>query len=334
MPVNLDIDTTDLMRVERPPVTVSLPAADQPIKSPFYVGQVPSTATVNPDAVRNFHTPGIPFNRVVPPEPLALSGSSSNTVATPTVSTFQIIRPPAPTIAQALSSTPTGYTFSFYEVRLPLDSRMAISAYKVYRNSTSDISGAQAVQTYPHNPNALSTPVVVQDAQPNAVTQFYWVSAINTSGLESALTPAQSAAVTNKAGLNSNSQLASSFNNNPINTTWSPIAPTVLSNNGTTVVVAVAANTNQFAPGQVSYNSGTVNLGVFGGQVIFVDDPTFQGGAVPYSGSASMFSQAASEGRLILGKIITNNTSATTGGGTSGGTTGIAGAGGRGVIQI
>jgi hypothetical protein len=128
--------------------------------------------------------------------------------------------------------------------------------------------------------------------------------------------------------------LASTFHGLPVNTSWSPTASTVLSNNGSNSIVTVAANTNQFAPGQISYNSGSVNLGVFGSQVIFLDDPTFQGGAVPYSGSAFVQSQVTNEGRLVIGKITTSNTASSTGGGTSGGTGGLGAAGGRGVILI
>jgi hypothetical protein len=334
MAMNTGIDTTDLQRVERTLPTLALPVPDQPVKSPFYRGQFPTTAIVNPDAIKNFQTPGIPAYRIVPPQPLNLAGSSSN--ATPTTSTVAsiVLQPPAPTIAQTLSSIPTGYTFSFFEVRLPVSSNITISAYKIYRNTTSDVSSATAIQTVPHNPATLANPVVVQDAQPNATTQFYWVSAVSTAGIESSLTPAQSATVANKAGFNSNSQLASTFNGLPVNTSWSPTASTVLSNNGLGTTVTISANTNQFAPGQISYNSGSVNSGAFGPQLIFLDDPSFQGGAVPYSVSLFVQGQVTSEGRLVIGRITTSSTATSTGGGTTGGTSGTGAAGGRGLVLL
>jgi len=85
---NVDIDVTDLERVERPVPRVLPPLDSQPLKSPFYVAQVPTTAIVNPDAVRNFQNNGIPSFRFTVPTPLNLSGSGSNATPQFAVSSF------------------------------------------------------------------------------------------------------------------------------------------------------------------------------------------------------------------------------------------------------
>jgi hypothetical protein len=209
-----------------------------------------------------------------------------------------------------------------------------ISTYKVYRNTANNSSSATVIQSIPHHTGAnLGVPVAVQDSQSNGVTQFYWVSAVSTAGLESSMTPAQSSTVTNNAGFNSNSQLAGTFHNNPVNTSWSPFDSVTLSNNGSVFAITITSNTNQFAPGQIHYNSGTVSTPSFNTWVVFIDDPTFAGGAPIYNFSSQLQTLAAAEGRLLLGKITTGG-SATTGGGFTGGTTGPSAVGGRGLIQI
>lgn len=86
-----NIDTSDLVRVERPVFRFAPPLDLQPTKSPFYRGQFPITTIVNPDTVRNFNTPGIPSYRIVPPQPLNLAGSGIN--STPAVSTTTVTAP-------------------------------------------------------------------------------------------------------------------------------------------------------------------------------------------------------------------------------------------------
>jgi hypothetical protein len=328
-----DIDTTNLERVERPAPRV-LPPLDQPLKSPYYVAQVPTTAIVNPDAVRNFHAPTIPYYRITPPQPLSLAGAGSNATPTAATSSFNILQPPAPTISQSLISIPTGYQFSFFQVQLPLGSRTTISTYKVYRSTTSVNTNAQVIQTISHNPANAGVPISVQDSQSNGVTQFYWVSAVSTAGLESTMTPAQAQGVTNNAGFDVNSRLASSFHNTAVNVGCAPTSTSTLSNNGSIFDIVVAASTNLFAPGGISYNSGTIGLPSFGTWWIYADDPLFQGGAVIYQAtSLAPYGQVAAEGRLPWGKIHTALSGGSTGGGYSGGSTGTGAGGGRGYIQ-
>jgi hypothetical protein len=334
MPLNTHVDTSDLEQVERPAPRVGPPLDLQPAKSPFFQGALPTTAVVNPDAVRNFTTPGIPSYRIVPAQPLNIAGATTNTTAAATTSIAPRQPTPAPTISQNLTSIPTGYQFAFLQVRLPMGSTTTISSYKVYRSTTNDTTTATVIQSIPHHPANVGVPVVVQDAQPNGATKFYFVSAINISGIESTLTPAQSGTVINNAALNSNSQLANSFHGLPLNTSWSPGSSTTLSSNGVTSIIVVAADTPQFGPSTLSYNSGTVAPGVFGPGVIFVDDRTFSGGAAIYVYSSNVQSQAQSDGRLLWGKITTSNTSSSSGGGVSGGSGGPTSAGGRGLILL
>lgn len=132
--------------------------------------------------------------------------------------------------------------------------------------------------------------------------------------------------------LDSNNRLAGSFRSNAVNIAGTPTSATGLSNDGISTAITVAATTQQFGDGSVSYNSGSVDPGVFGGPVyIFADDPTFAGGAVTYQFSSSPQNQTAANGRVLFGSITTVNGSAKTGGGNTGGTGGKAG--GRGFVQ-
>jgi hypothetical protein len=337
MPNNTDVDTSDMMPIERPPLQSGGPPLDmQPQKSPFYRGNFPTTAIVNPDSIRNFNTPWIPQYRIVPAQPLNMAGASNNAVATVATAVITFPQPPAPAISQALVTIPTGYQFTFLQVKLPNSSNPSavISSYKVYRNTANSLGSAVVTQTISHGLSNTGSPVVVQDSQPNGVTMFYWVSAVNVSGIESTLTAAQSVTVASNAGFNSNSQIASTFHNNPVNVSWAPTNLVTLSNNSLSPIIVITANTNQFAPGQISYNSGSVNPGSFGTWVVFADDPTFAGGPSIYSFSSSINNLASAEGRLLLGKITTSPTTSSTGGGFSGGTGGVSFAGGRGLIQI
>ena len=131
--------------------------------------------------------------------------------------------------------------------------------------------------------------------------------------------------------LDTNNRLANSFRANPVNVSNTPTSSTTLSNDGVSTATTIAAYTAQFPPGSVSYNSGSVDLGSFGSQFIYFDDPTFTGGAVSYQFTTTASVQTAAEGRCIVGQITTVNGSAKTGGGSSGGTGGHGG--GRGFIQ-
>jgi hypothetical protein len=117
-----------------------------------------------------------------------------------------------------------------------------------------------------------------------------------------------------------------------------------LSNDGAHTAISIASNTNQFAFGTSSLNSGTFDPGGTGTFYLYALDPTFAGGSQPYHGSLTALSVLVEgEGSLVLGAIKTGG-AAVTGGGFSGGSTattgGLGGAavGGRGiglnVVQI
>ena len=183
MPLNTNVSTEGMEAVARPVPVVAPPLELQPAKSPFFISGMPNVgAPVNPDSIRNFSTPGIPNYRITPAIPLNLA--ATNTIP---VTTQSVLLPPvpAPTIASPLVNTPTGYAFSFNEVRSKLPSGFEISSYRVYRGPTNNIVLASVIRTFPHSVNGLSTPVQVTDPQPNNVNQCYFVSAVATNGRES-----------------------------------------------------------------------------------------------------------------------------------------------------
>lgn len=149
-----------------------------------------------------------------------------------------------------------------------------------------------------------------------------------TDGTGSPLTGGKRGAI----ALDSNNRLAGSFRANAVNLAAVPTSSTTLSNDGVSTAITISAFTAQYGDGTVSYNSGSVDPGVFGGPFyIYADDPTFAGGAVTYQFSSTIQNQAAANGRVLVGSITTVNGSAKTGGGFSGGTGGSRG--GRGFIQ-
>lgn len=126
--------------------------------------------------------------------------------------------------------------------------------------------------------------------------------------------------------LDTNNRLANSFRATGVNVSSTPTSATTLSNTGAATLISIAGSSNQFAPGLVSYNSGSVDPGVFGGpNYILASDPTFAGGAVPYSFSTNVQQQTAAEGNVSFGGITTVNGTAKTGGGNTGGTGGTRG---------
>lgn len=132
--------------------------------------------------------------------------------------------------------------------------------------------------------------------------------------------------------LDTNSRLVDSFRNIPMDVSNTPTSSTTLSNNGVATAIPIASSSNQFSPSAVSYNSGSVDPGVFGGpNFVVASDPTFAGGAVIYSTSTVPQTQTAAKGNIQLGSITTVNGAAKTGGGNTGGTGGRAG--GRGYVQ-
>jgi hypothetical protein len=151
--------------------------------------------------------------------------------------------------------------------------------------------------------------------------------AIAADGTGSPLTGGKRGAI----ALDPNNRLANSFRANPVNVSNTPTSASTLSNDGVLTAIPVTASTNQFAPGGVSYNSGSVDPGSFGKFYITATDPTFAGGAVPFSAGTTPQSQTNSEALVNFGTITTAAGVAGTGGGNTGGTKGTAG--GRGFNQ-
>lgn len=122
--------------------------------------------------------------------------------------------------------------------------------------------------------------------------------------------------------LNSANRLADSSRNNPLNVSLASTSVSTLSNDGVSTVIPIAASSNQFGTGTVAYNSGSIDPGGFGvTSYVYADDPTFAGGALAYTFSATPPNQVASDGRIPFGKINTIGGTAKTGGGYSGGNT-------------
>jgi hypothetical protein len=119
--------------------------------------------------------------------------------------------------------------------------------------------------------------------------------------------------------LDSDNRLAGAFRNNPISTIATFTGANPLSQDGTSTNILVAASTQQFGDGQVSYNSGAVDPGSLGLKFIYVDDPTFAGGAVTYQSTTSLDVVNAANGRVFLGEITTAGGGGGSGSGGGGG---------------
>lgn len=103
-----------------------------------------------------------------------------------------ISAPPAPSIAQSLIGTAAGYQFSFNQVILSAGDEDVIDSYKIYRWPFNVSTSATVVHTFKHDPTNLGNPIVFNDTliDMNAAFYWYWVTAVNTKGLESVKTAA------------------------------------------------------------------------------------------------------------------------------------------------
>ena len=110
--------------------------------------------------------------------------------------------PPAPTISQALLGTATGYQFGFNQVVLPAGDQEVIANYNIYRSATANtFASASLLATLTPNP-ALSGAITFTDTviAASGVAYYYWVTAVNTAGYESAATAAQSGVIAGSIG--------------------------------------------------------------------------------------------------------------------------------------
>ena len=99
-----------------------------------------------------------------------------------------ISAPPEPTITQYVVATPTGYQFTFEQLVLAAGDEDVIASYSVYRNTSNTITGAGVIQTIKHDPTDVGKSIVVQDvlSSHSGTIYYYWLTAVNTKGLESA----------------------------------------------------------------------------------------------------------------------------------------------------
>jgi Concanavalin A-like lectin/glucanases superfamily/Hint domain len=113
----------------------------------------------------------------------------------------QVSAPPAPTISQSLVGTPLGYQFGFNQVVLPANDQEVISCYNIYRNTSNSTTGATLQTSIVANPN-LTGSITYTDTLNESIgaAYYYFVSAVNTAGYESTLTPAQTGLVLGSIG--------------------------------------------------------------------------------------------------------------------------------------
>jgi|SRR5579864_747204 len=162
--------------------------------------------------------------------------------------------PPAPSISQSLVATSTGFQFAFnQEGGLLAD---VIASYNVYHNTVNNSSTATIYQTFPQNPSNAGT-VVVQEVQPHGVTMYYWVSAVNTSGLESSKTAAQSGAVTSGSKLDDHGLIIKDGDGFQILTNSEFIGGSLtgynIYDNNSTGHIAMTTETDNLAPNSSGY---------------------------------------------------------------------------------
>jgi hypothetical protein len=160
------------------------------------------------------------------------SGVPADFVKSPTCTVLLdgvISAPPGPTIAQSLIPTPTGYQFQFNQLAgLTAD---VIDSYRVYRNTANNSATATLLVTYKNDPTNVGAIVVSDDAQ-FGESYFYWVTAVNTSGLESTKVAAQSGAVAGHAAtaqlvVSGLTTLSTNLPNPSVSTDWTASPNTI-----------------------------------------------------------------------------------------------------------
>jgi len=137
---------------------------------------------------------------VQPVSPTGLTADLSFALSTTVALDGVVSAPPAPSISQSLIGTALGYQFSFNQVVVG-STQDVIDSYRVYRNTINDSTSATFIRTYKHDRTA-SGAIVVSDniTEATASYYYYWVSAVNTVGLESTKTAAQSSSIIGSIG--------------------------------------------------------------------------------------------------------------------------------------
>jgi hypothetical protein len=161
--------------------------------------------------------------------------------------------PPEPTITQYTIATPTGYQFAFQQIVLSPGDEDVIASYNIYKGGVNNSALATVVHVFKHDPTNSGNVIVFQDAVQRGQIFYYWVSAVNTKGLESALESA-----TSGSGVSTYSPAVSSTNVVNSRTTVS----TGLSSPETTPTSSWTAGNNAYIPGYVTFEAIITKPGV------------------------------------------------------------------------
>lgn len=173
-----------------------------------------------------------------------------------------VSNPPAPTIVQNLIGTPTGFQFSFDQVVLPGGSVDVIDSYKIYRNTANTFGTAALVFTFRHDPTNSGSPIVFTDhiTVATGANYWYWVTSVNTAGLESSPSLANLGGAIATGGIGSTPwSITSNFTYTATTTTitWSWSGFLILRSDGTSTSVSngsqgitglTSSHTYQFYP--------------------------------------------------------------------------------------
>lgn len=227
--------------------------------------------------------------------------------------------PPAPTISQSLVGINNGLQFAFNFLNGLVGD--VIDGYWVYRNTTNDASTATRFKYIKHPP-INSGAYTFQDTSAMAgEIYYYWVSAVNTSQLESSKTAAQSSATK-----------AAPSNPSEANYVWSDRTP-LASNDvgGGKANIVVDANTATWIDKTANYSGATLTQDDVGVDIpnntvfyVYTDDINRTGGTA-WKATTDFTKLSQYAGRLFLDSIRT----ATGGGAPTGGSgDGGGGAGG------
>lgn len=248
----------------------------------------------------------------------------------------------APNPPSGLTGTPQALTVN---LQWNENTETNMQGYNVYRFTSNTPASAVKIGNTPWN--GAGTPNFVDNTAVVNTVYYWWVTAVNKIGGESA----KSVVFTNspvgvgldtqvldgvtfyrttlneKTGggrgfvaLNVNNQLASLLVQQPVGAPGDfPGAVSPLKQHASnSTQIDVAAFSVMFGSNTVAFNSGSVNPGTYGTYYLYFDDPTYTGGAQTYHATQNTTTLVSNDGRIYIGKIITANAVVVTGGGGSG----------------
>lgn len=203
--------------------------------------------------------------------------------------------PPAPSVNTQQTANATGFQFSFNVESGLLDD--VIQAYKIYRNTTNTFSGAQIIKIIPST-NTTGIIYNFQDILSSISNYYYWVSAVNTSGLESSPTPAFNITIPfdNSLGTQplSQSQVIGVSGNQ---TTTPSYTPSSITDNATvTCITQTPLTYNSFVP-CINFDVSLVPDN--GSVLIFIDGECYNTSANNVPVSVVLYKNGVQLGRII-----------------------------------